>query len=391
MKIDSKLPNVGTTIFTVMSQLAAEHKSINLGQGFPDFNPDEQLVQLTFEAMKAGHNQYPPMPGVETLRKAVINKISTLYGHAYNPANEITVTSGATEALMVSIQALIDAGDEAIVIEPMYDLYVPAIELAGGKAITVSMTVPTRSDETYSIDWNKIESAISPKTRLLILNTPHNPTGMTLSDKDLDALESLLKKHPFFVISDEVYEHIVFGEKPHLSLSSRQAIAERAVVISSFGKTYHVTGWKIGYCVAPEYLMTEIRKIHQFTVFTVNTPIQVALAQYISDPSTYAGLSNFYEQKRNYLSKGLERTRLQGWRSDSTFFMLANYKNIADVDENTFVRWLTIEKGVTAIPMAAFYREPMAKASNHHMIRLCFAKHESTLDAALERLANLDM
>lgn len=391
MKLDSKLPDVGTTIFTVMSQLATEHKSVNLGQGFPDFNPDDRLVELTFNAMKAGHNQYPPMSGVDMLRTNVAKKIATLYGHTYNPNTEITITSGATEALMVTIQALIRAGDEAIVIEPMYDLYVPAIELAGGKAVSVSMKVPTSPKETYSIDWNDVESAITSKTRLLILNTPHNPTGMTLSEADLDALEVLLKKYPFFVISDEVYEHIVFDDKSHVSLSSRQGIAERTVVISSFGKTYHVTGWKIGYCVAPDYLMTEIRKVHQFTVFTVNTPMQIALAQFMSDPSTYTGLAKFYEQKRNYLINGLAHTRLQAWRADSTFFLLANYKALADVDENTFVRWLTIEKGVTAIPMAAFYREPMAKASNNHMIRLCFAKHEHTLDAALERLTSLSM
>ena len=389
MKLESKLPAVGTTIFTVMSQLATEHKSVNLGQGFPDFNPDDRLVKLTFDAMMNGHNQYPPMAGVEILRKAVAQKISTLYGHQYNPTTEITITSGATEALMVSIQALIRPGDEAIVIEPMYDLYGPAIELAGGTTVSVSMTVPATPDETYRIDWNTIESVITSKTRLLILNTPHNPTGMTLSEHDLDALEVLLEKHSFFVISDEVYEHIVFGSKPHLSLSSRKRIAERTVVISSFGKTYHVTGWKIGYCAAPDYLMTEIRKIHQFTVFTVNTPIQIALAQFMADPKTYTGLANFYEQKRDYLATGLSHTPLQAWRSDSTFFMLANYRLVSDVDENTFVRWLTIEKGVTAIPMAAFYRDPGAKASNNHMIRLCFAKHDKTLDEALTRLARL--
>ncbi len=388
--IQSKLPTVGTTIFTVMSQLAQEHKSINLGQGFPDFEPDQRLINLVYEAMQSGHNQYPPMAGLQSLREVISIKIKDLYKHTYDPDSEITVTAGATEALMVSIQALVRPGDDVIVIEPMYDLYVPAIELCGGHVVPVSMTVPESENETYSIDWNKVEAAITSKTRLLILNSPHNPTGMTLKDEDIDALETLLKKYYFFVLSDEVYEHIVFDGQPHLSLCGRPEIADRTIVVSSFGKTYHATGWKIGYCTAPAYLMSEIRKVHQFTVFTVNSPVQHALAKFAGDPSTYEGLSGFYQEKRDYLAKGLQQTKLNPFRSDSTFFMLANYRAVSDADENTFVRWLTVEKGVTAIPMSAFYRNPSLPGSNNSMIRLCFAKHQTTLDAALHRLLKLD-
>lgn len=387
--IESKLPAVGTTIFSVMSQLAQEHKSINLGQGFPDFDPDQRLIDLVYAAMKSGHNQYPPMAGLQSLREVISQKIKNLYHCSYDAQTEITVTSGATEALMVSIQALVKPGDEVIVIEPMYDLYVPAVELCGGKVVPVSMKVPQSADETYSIDWNKVEAAITNKTKLLILNSPHNPTGMTLKESDLDSLETLISKFGIYVLSDEVYEHIVFNGQPHLSLCCRAEIASRTIVVSSFGKTYHATGWKIGYCAAPAYLMTEIRKVHQFTVFTVNTPIQHALAQFAGDPSTYEALSDFYEQKRDYLATGLKHTKLQAFRSDSTFFMLANYRAVSADDENTFVRWLTIEKGVTAIPMSAFYRNPSLPSSNHHMIRLCFAKHDNTLDEVLSRLDKL--
>lgn len=387
--IESKLPAVGTTIFSVMSQLAQEHKSINLGQGYPDFDPDQRLIDLVYAAMKSGHNQYPPMAGLQSLREVISQKIKNLYHCSYDAQSEITVTSGATEALMVSIQALVKPDDEVIVIEPMYDLYVPAVELCGGKVVTVSMKVPQSADETYSIDWNKVEAAITNKTKLLILNSPHNPTGMTLKESDLDSLETLISKFGFYVLSDEVYEHIVFNGQSHLSLCCRAEIASRTIVVSSFGKTYHATGWKIGYCAAPAYLMTEIRKVHQFTVFTVNTPIQHALAQFAGDPSTYEALSDFYEQKRDYMATGLKYTKLQAFRSDSTFFMLANYRAVSADDENTFVRWLTIEKGVTAIPMSAFYRNPSLPSSNHHMIRLCFAKHDNTLDEALSRLDKL--
>lgn len=389
MKIDSKLPDVGTTIFTVMSQLAAEHKSVNLGQGFPDFSPDKKLIELTNKAMSDGHNQYPPMAGIEDLRLAISEKISRLYGCHYNPNSEVTVTSGATEALMVSIQALVRPGDEVVVIEPMYDLYLPAITLSGGKAVIVSMQVPDSPESSYTIDWNQVADAITVKTRLLILNTPHNPTGMLLTEKDLDAIETLMRRHGFYVLSDEVYEHIVFDGKSHLSLSSRPSIANRSIVVSSFGKTYHITGWKIGYCVAPDYLMKEIRKIHQFTVFTVNTPMQYALASYMVQPETYETLSGFYQEKRDYLRTGLAKTALQAYRSDSTFFMLADYKNVSFDDENSFAQWLTVEKGVTVIPMSAFYQNPKAKASNNQLVRLCFAKSRKTIDLALGRLEKL--
>ena len=386
--IKSKLPNVETTIFTVMSQLATEHGAVNLGQGFPDFNPAPELIELTTKAMMGGHNQYPAMAGVEELRNTVSLKIKNLYEHSYDPATEITITSGATEALMVSISAFVKPGDEVVVIEPMYDLYVPAVELAGGTVITVPMKVPKHPEETYSIDWNAVDAALTEKTRLVILNSPHNPTGMTLSNSDLDALETLMERYAFIVLSDEVYEHIVFDGKHHLSLSSRPKLAERSIVVSSFGKTYHITGWKIGYCVAPSYLMTEIRKVHQFTVFTVNTPIQIALAKYAASPQTYTGLSDFYQEKRDYLSNELLKTKLHPYRSDSTFFLLANYQNLSTLNEANFVRWLTIEKGVTVIPMCAFYKNPASAKANNNMVRLCFAKHQKTLDSAIHRLSS---
>lgn len=389
MNIESKLPNVGTTIFTVMSQLATEHNAVNLGQGFPDFNPDERLINLTTEAMKNGYNQYPPMAGIAPLRQAISNKIFDLYQHRYSPDTEITVTAGATEALMISIQALVKPGDEVIVIEPMYDLYVPAIELAGGRPVLVQMTVPNTPEDSYRIDWNKVENALTEKTRLLILNTPHNPTGMTLNTNDLNALENLLERYPFYVLSDEVYEHIVFENKPHLGMSSRPNLANRSVVVSSFGKTYHITGWKIGYCAAPLDLMKEIRKVHQFTVFTVTSPMQVALAQYADDKATFNGLASFYQEKRDYLEKGLASTKFVPYKSLSTFFLLANYKNLSSEPESTFAKKLTVENGVTVIPLSAFYMNPESKAANNHLVRFCFAKQRQTLDNALARLAVL--
>ncbi|MBC2769115.1 methionine aminotransferase [Pusillimonas minor] len=389
MNIESKLPNVGTTIFTVMSQLATEHNAVNLGQGFPDFNPDERLINLTTEAMKNGYNQYPPMAGIAPLRQAISKKIFDLYQHRYSTDTEITVTAGATEALMISIQALVKPGDEVIVIEPMYDLYVPAIELAGGRPVLVQMTVPKTPEESYRIDWNKVENALTEKTRLLILNTPHNPTGMTLNANDLNALENLLERYPFYVLSDEVYEHIVFENKPHLGMSSRPNLANRSVVVSSFGKTYHITGWKIGYCVAPLDLMKEIRKVHQFTVFTVTSPMQVALAKYADDKATFNGLASFYQEKRDYLEKGLASTKFVPYKSHSTFFLLANYKNLSSEPESTFAKKLTVENGVTVIPLSAFYMNPESKAANNHLVRFCFAKQRQTLDNALARLAVL--
>lgn len=385
----SKLPTVGTTIFTVMSQLAAEHKAINLGQGFPDFDPDERLIDGVTRAMKDGHNQYPPMAGIPALREAIANKVRTVYGYSYDPVHEVTVTSGASEALMASILAFVHPGDEVVIIEPFYDLYIPAITLAGGTPVVVSMQPPSTEVPRYSVDWDKVRAAITDKTRLLILNFPHNPTGINLLEPDLDALESIVIDTGVLVLSDEVYEHIVFDGDIHRSLCRRAALAANAIIVSSFGKTYHMTGWKIGYCCAPAKLMTEIRKVHQFMVFTVSTPMQVALAEYMSDPQPYLQLPAFYQQKRDRLFNGLKETRLQPLESEATFFLLASYHTISDVPELEFSRWLTLEKGVTVIPVSAFYENPQAPSANHTLVRFCFAKQDHTLDEAVEKLKDL--
>ncbi|WP_306576055.1 methionine aminotransferase, partial [Oligella urethralis] len=325
LSIKSKLPDVGTTIFSVMSQLALDHQAINLGQGFPEFNPDVKLLNLIDEAMRAGHNQYAPMPGIPSLRNQIAAKVNTLYGAQINPDTDVTVTSGATEALMVAIQAVVHPGDEVIVIEPNYDSYVPCIRLAGGQPVIVQLTKPTKDNLRYSMNWQQLKDAITDKTKLIILNFPHNPTGITLEQSDLDTLAEITRGKNIFLIADEVYEHIVFGDKKFLSFLSHEELKEKSFVISSFGKTYHSTGWKIGYCVASSKLMNEFRKVHQFTVFSVNTAIQVALAEFMKEPSHYLELSAFYEQKHDLLLNGLKDTKFKAIPSDGTFFLLADY------------------------------------------------------------------
>jgi len=387
MNLESKLPNVGTTIFTVMSQLAAEQQAINLGQGFPDFNPDPRLLNMVSEAMAAGHNQYPPMPGILALREEIAAKVHRLYGASYDPLTEITVTSGATEALMASIQAFVKTGDEVVVIEPFYDLYLPAIELAGGVPVVVPMQAPDASHSTYRVDWQRVRDAISPAARMLMLNFPHNPTGIAMSEADLDALEGIVRDTGIMLLADEVYEHIIFDGRSHQSVARRELLAAHSVVISSFGKTYHTTGWKIGYCCAPQALTAEIRKVHQFMVFTVPSPMQYALARYMQDPAPYLGLADFYQAKRDRLHAGLATTRFQPLPSEGTFFLLARYDAISKLPEAEFARWLTLEHGVAVIPVSAFYRQPDAAASNHQIVRFCFAKQDATLDEAIARLA----
>jgi len=401
----SKLPDVGTTIFTVMSQLATDHGAINLGQGFPDFDPDTRLVEAVTKAMKDGHNQYPPMAGVLSLREQVCRKIQDLYGHSYDPVSEITITSGASEALMASLLALVHPGDEVIVIEPFYDLYIPSIRLAGGTPVIVPMDAPNQDtsidtkqsalnneiddDRTYRIDWQKVRNAITNKTRMIVLNFPHNPTGINLRESDLDALEKIVVDTGVLILSDEVYEHIVFRGQKHLSMCVRPTLAEKSIVISSFGKTYHVTGWKVGYCCAPSPLMAEIRKVHQFMVFTVTSPMQVALANFMEDPEPYLQLAAFYEAKHDRLYQGLQNTKLIPVPSEGTFFLLARYDHLSDMSEAEFSRWLTFEKGVGVIPVSAFYQNPDARESNHGLIRFCFAKQDHTLDEAIKRLMTL--
>lgn len=389
MHLTSKLPEIGTTIFTVMSKMAADHQAINLGQGFPDFDPDPKLINMVSEAMKNGHNQYPFMPGIEPLRDFIADKVNTLYGHQYNKDTEITITSGATQAIMAAIMAVVHAGDEVIVVEPSYDSYVPAIRLSGGIPVFVQMIPPENQDQSFRIDWNMIADAITEKTKLLILNFPHNPTGAVLTASDLDALEEIIKNTNIFLLSDEVYEHIVFEPQGHLSLSSRDSLAKRTFVISSFGKTTHTTGWKVGYCCAPANMTTEFRKVHQFMVFTVPSPFQHGLAQYTKDASTYQNLPDFYREKRDRLYEGLLKTRFKPYVCPSTFFLLADYSEISDLNEAEFSQWLTKTHGVAVIPVSAFYKDPDDPLSNHQLVRFCFAKKNETLDMALERLSSV--
>lgn len=389
MKLQTRMPGVGTTIFTVMSQLAAEHKAINLGQGFPDFDPDPLLIDEVMTAMREGHNQYPPMSGIPLLRESIQQKVKTLYGHEYDSESEITITAGASEALMMSLLALIHPGEEVIVIEPFYDLYNPVISLAGARPIIVSMDAPDQHRDSYQVDWQRVRDAITSKTRALILNFPHNPTGINLEEKDLDALERIVEETGILLISDEVYEHIVFDGKQHQSLSRRPQLAAHSVVISSFGKTYHVTGWKVGYCCAPSAITAEIRKVHQFNVFTVSSPMQWALARYMNKPERHLGLSAFYQEKRDRLLQGLAETRFKPVKSAGTFFLLADYSEISAEPEAEFSKWLTTAQGVGVIPVSAFYRDPSSAEANHGLVRFCFAKQDTTLDAAIQRLQQL--
>ncbi len=387
MQLTSKLPNIGTTIFTVMSKMAVDHNAINLGQGFPDFNPDPKLLALMNQAMQDGHNQYPYMPGIDSLRQVVSDKIEALYGHRYDKDTEITVTSGATEAIMAAVLSVVNQGDEVIIIEPSYDSYVPAVELAGGVPVSVEMEPPTNVQDTFRVDWQKVKKAVTAKTRLLMLNFPHNPTGAVLSQQDLDEIESIVDNSNILILSDEVYEHIVFEDQGHLSLASRPMLADRSFVISSFGKTTHTTGWKIGYCCAPPKLTQELRKVHQFLVFTVPSPMQHALATYTTDSQTYLKLPSFYREKRDQLTKGLAKTRFRPYKCPGTFFLLADYSAISDAPEAEFSMWLTKEHGVTVIPVSAFYKNPDSQMANHKLVRFCFAKTKETLDEAITRLS----
>ncbi|HCX80552.1 MAG: methionine aminotransferase [Curvibacter sp. RIFCSPHIGHO2_12_FULL_63_18] len=378
--ITSRLPKVGTTIFTVMSALAAEHKAVNLGQGFPDFACDPALVDAVTTAMQAGHNQYPPMTGVPVLRQAVAAKIAALHGMQYHPDSEITITAGATQAIITAILAVVHPGDEVIVLEPCYDSYVPNIELAGGVVVRVPLT-----PGTFRPDFAKISAAITPKTRALLINTPHNPSATVWSKTDMLALQDLLAPTDVLLISDEVYEHMVFDDQPHESVSRYPGLAARAFAVSSFGKTFHVTGWKVGTVAAPAPLMAEFRKVHQFNVFTVNTPVQHALAAYLSNPAPYLELPAFYQRKRDLFRAGLAHTKFKLLPSQGSYFQCVDISEVSDLGEADFCQWLTREVGVAAIPLSAFYGDGF----DQRVVRFCFAKQDATLNAALERLQKL--
>ncbi|WP_126443953.1 pyridoxal phosphate-dependent aminotransferase [Sulfuricystis multivorans] len=375
--LPSRLPGVGTTIFTVMSRLANEHGAINLSQGFPDFAPPGLLLERVTHHMQAGANQYPPMTGVPALREAIAEKLERLYDARYDVENEITVTAGATQALFTAISACVRPGDEVIVFAPVYDSYIPAIELAGGRARVVNLAPPH-----FRPDWGEVAAAITPQTRMIVLNTPHNPTGTVWTADDMEALAGLVRDTDIVLLGDEVYEHILYTGR-HESLARLPELRERSFVVSSFGKTYHITGWKIAYCAAPAELMREFRKVHQFNVFTVHHPAQLALADFMrAEPGFADGLAEFYRAKRDFFRQQLAGSRFDPLPCDGTYFLLARYDRISDLPDSEFVRWLTIEKGVAAIPVSAF----MPDGRQDRLIRFCFAKNEVTLAAAGERL-----
>jgi len=365
-----------------MSQLAAEHGAVNLGQGFPDFSVPGRLVDALDRAMRDGHNQYAPMTGVPSLRQAIAAKTQRVYGHRPDIDTEITVTSGATEAIFNAIHAVVRAGDEVIVLDPAYDCYEPAIDLAGARAVHVAL-----DPATFAPDWQRVKDAISPKTRMLMINSPHNPSGAMLSAADMDTVADLLRDTGIFLLSDEVYEHIVFDGARHESALRYPELRERAFVISSFGKTYHCTGWKVGYCIAPPALSAEFRKVHQYNVFCTFAPAQHAFADMLdADPEHYEQLGAFYEAKRDRFREQLLGTKLKPLPVPGGYFQLADYSAVSDLDDLAFCRWLTMEKGVTAIPLSPFYESP---PPGQRLVRLCFAKNDATLDAAIERLQKL--
>ena len=380
----SKTPNMGTTIFTVMSALATETGAVNLGQGFPDFACDPQLVDAVTHAMQEGLNQYPPMTGVAPLREAVAAKIEALYGRRYDPVSEITVTAGATQAILTAILAIVHPGDEVIVLEPCYDSYVPNIELAGGVVVRVPLT-----PGTFRPDFDKIAAAITPKTRAILINSPHNPSGMVWTREEMLRLQEILDPTNVLLISDEVYEHMVYAPMQHWSAAQFEGLAARAFIVSSFGKTYHVTGWKVGTVAAPASLSAEFRKVHQFNVFTVNTPVQHALARYMADPKPYLELPAFYQRKRDLFREGLAQTHFRLLPGQGTYFQCVDISglNVAEKDlpEADFCQWLTREICVAAIPLSAFY----GSGFDQKVIRFCFAKKDETLQLALGRLARL--
>lgn len=380
ISLHSKLPRTGTSIFAKMSALAIQHNAINLAQGFPDFSCDPELIKLVDKAMKAGHNQYAPLGGVVALREAIVDKTEKLSGAKYDPITEVTVTAGATQALFTAITAFVREGDEVIMFTPAYDCYEPAIELAGGKAVQIDLTLPN-----FSIDWNEVKRLINRKTRMIILNSPHNPSGAILSQEDIDTLTKLVSNTDIIILSDEVYEHIVFSGEKHLSIAQFPELAERAMVISSFGKTYHNTGWKMGYAIAPEVLMNEFRKVHQFNVFAVNTPVQFALAEFLKDESRYLGLNDFYEKKRDFFIDAVKGSKFKLIPAKGTYFQLLDYSAISDKHDVEFADELTINHKLASIPISVFYsNEPNTK-----LLRFCFAKGEDTLKKAAEILHKL--
>lgn len=376
----SKLPHVGTTIFTIMSALAAEHQAINLGQGFPDFAMSEELIALVNEAMQQGHNQYIHMNGYAPLREALAEKVQNLYGRQVSADREITITPGGTYALFTAFAAILHPGDEVICFEPAYDSYEPAIALNGAKVVPVPLVFPD-----YKIDWSAVKEKINEKTKAILINSPHNPTGSVLTAEDMQALQELVRDTPIFIISDEVYEHIIFDGLPHESVLKYPELWQRSFVCFSFGKVYHCTGWKLGYCLAPAAWMQEFRKVHQFNAFTSDTPKQVALSKFLSKKEKYLELGNFLEQKRNFFEERMAATRFKPLSTHGSYFHIYSYANLSDEAEKDFAIRLTKEAGVATIPVSAFYAEEV----NHQVLRFCFCKKVETLEKAVDRLVKV--
>lgn len=377
MKFQSKLPNVGTTIFTVMSALATKTKSINLGQGFPDFPMSEELVSLVDKAMKDGYNQYAPMPGHPPLLETLAEKVESLYANKLNPHSEITITPGGTYAIYTALSTILEPGDEVIVFAPCYDSYIPNIEVNGAIPVAVALEFPS-----YRIDWGKVRAAKTEKTKAIVLNSPHNPTGSVLSPEDISSLRELVKNTNIFIISDEVYEHIILDGLPHCSILRYPDLFERSFVCFSLGKVFHCTGWKLGYCVAPEWLTKEFRKIHQFNAFSCFTPTQVALAEYLKKPEHYLSLSGFLEKKRDYFQEAMASTRFRALPTHGSYFQIYRYDEISDKPDAEFAKDLVAQHGVAAIPVSAFYQS----GKDDHVLRFCFAKKKETIDRAVEKL-----
>jgi methionine transaminase len=378
--IQSKLPNAGTTIFTEMSVLAQQHKAINLGQGFPDFMMDPELTNLVTLAMQEGHNQYVHMNGLPALREGIAEKVQNLYKNNLHPNDEITLTPGGTYAIYTALTSILQKGDEVIVFEPAYDSYIPNIEINGGVAVPVSLSFPH-----YSINWNQVKEKINAKTKAIIINSPHNPSGALLTEEDLKTLSEIVRGTGIFIISDEVYEHLVFDDKKHLSVLKYPELFERSFVCFSFGKTYHCTGWKMGYCIAPALWMKEFRKVHQFNCFTCNSPIQYALAAYIKNKTAYEGLGKFLQAKRDYFATAMKATRFKPLSSYGSYFQLYCYDGISEENEKALAIRLIKEYGVATIPVSAFYKIPV----ENKVLRFCFAKKEETLQEAANRLINV--
>mgnify|MGYP003401830607 FL=1 len=379
IQLTSKLPKVGTTIFTVMSALANEHKAVNLGQGFPDYPMSEELIALVSEAMKNNYNQYPPMPGWMPLRESIAEKAAFLYESNINPDTDITITPGGTYAIYSALTTILQPGDEVIVFEPGYDSYIPNIEINGATAVTVSLIYPD-----YHIDWIAVKNAITPKTKAIIINSPHNPTGSVISENDINELRKIVDGTNIFIISDEVYEHLIFDNIPHQSLLRYPDLMERSFVCFSFGKTYNCTGWKMGYCIAPPQLTKDFRKVHQFNAFTCHTPTQVALATFLKNKEAYLSLSSIMQEKRDHFIKLMEQTRFTLQKSYGSYFICGTYEKISNEGDKDFAKRLTKEAGVATIPVSAFYQN----GKDDKVLRFCFSKKKETLEAAVEKLVN---